>query len=217
MEENCAGNESIYRRQLTISLCEKDLRNMCGRYHFGDAGLPLLKTVYEAGFKECRPSLFFRLNYMDTGTAVLITLGEGVDTIQNRYMEEGKLSEAYAMECLSMEVLNKAYLRTEEILLEVCGLWRTAYRFPGSGLPLAMAAKIADAFGQKEVTYNGAYALIPKKSVAFIMEVQKEKPKAAGENILCSGCGNEKCAYRAGMHIRKENAERSGINRCRQG
>lgn len=197
MEENCAVNESVYRRQLIVSLCEKDLGNMCGRYHFGDAGLPLLRTVYADGIKECRASLFLRLNDREAGTAaVLITLGEGIDRMQDRFMEEGRLSEAYMIECLAMELLNKAYICTEELLQEACGMWCSAYKFPGCELPLVMAAEIVDAFEQKEVTYNGAYVLIPKKSVAFIMEIQKEKPKAVRENMLCAGCGNKKCIHR---------------------
>lgn len=197
MECSCAKKGRIYHRQFTVSLCGKDLRRMCGRYHFSHDSYPLLKAVYESCMKDCRISLYFRLDYKEAGqTAVLLTLGDNIDKRQNTCMEEGKMSEAYMMECLAMEILNKAYVQTGHILYEISGMYAGSYKFPGSELPLAVTADVIEDFQQKEVRCNEMYMLLPKKSVVYLTKMQNEKPKAGKEQLLCAECKNEGCIHR---------------------
>lgn len=40
---------------------------------------------------------------------VFLTLGDGVDALQDVYLERKCLSEAYIIECVSLAILDKAY------------------------------------------------------------------------------------------------------------
>lgn len=207
---------------IKAELCESDLKNMCGRYHFDDIGLPLLRKVYKNYMENCMVSAYFSVSEKEPGrAAVLMTLGKGIDDMQNRLMEEGKLSEAYMVECIAMELLTRAYALGDEILHKQTGWWCGQYEFPGADQPLEAAAEIVDAFGETEVSYNNAYVLFPKKSTAFIIRMQKEKPDRKREQLLCAGCTNQKCEKRLteskelNYGYRRIFGERGG-NRCRK-
>lgn len=186
-------------RVLPVDLCESDLMNMCGRYHFDDTGLPLLREVYENYFRNAAVSAYFSWSgHIGDKAVVLMTLGEDVDRVQSSLMEEESLSEAYMAECIAMELLMKAYGRGDDFLRERTGLWCGQYEFPGTGRPMEDVAEIVDSFGQEEISYNGAYMLIPKKSVAYIVPLQTKEPEVKRKQSLCAGCNRTDCEKRAG-------------------
>lgn len=190
-------NERKEHRLVSIDLCATDLRDICGRYHFGDIGFPLLMEIYKKYFKNNMVSAYFAWSKKETDRAsVLMTLGKKVDDIQNRFMEEGRLSEAYMMECIATEQLAKAYAKGDDFLHEKTGLWCGKYEFPGTERPMEDIAEIVDAFDQEEIFYNAAYVLMPKKSVAYTVLMQEEEPDMRREQALCTGCGREGCERR---------------------
>ncbi len=192
-------SERKEHRILSVDLCESELKNMCGRYHFGDTGLPLLREVYEKYFRNTAVSAYFSWGgQIGDKAAVLMTLGEGVDCVQSDLMEEGSLSEAYMAECIAMELLMKAYGRGDDFLRRHTGLWCGQYEFPGTERPMEDVAQIVDFFGQEEISYNSAYMLIPKKSVAYTVPLQAKEPEAEREQSLCAGCNRKDCEKRAG-------------------
>ncbi|WMC93536.1 hypothetical protein [Kineothrix sp. MB12-C1] len=182
-------------RLLQVDLCESDIKNICGRYHFEDIDLPLLQEVYGSYLKGCMISAYFTWLEEDRIAAVL-TLGKEIDEVQGGLMEGGKLSEAYMLECLSSELLMKAYEKADDFLQDRTKLWCGMYEFPGSDCPIEELGNLLLASGQKEVTCNEAYALIPQKSVAYFVRMQREKSKMKREQSLCANCKNYSCNNR---------------------
>lgn len=201
---------------IAIELCESDIKNMCGRYHFKDADLALLAKVYRECFSIREVSVYYMeyFGYNDgkaggrgmekhksNSIAVLMTLGQTVDECQSRMMAEGLLLEAYAVECLSMEILNRAYGKLERLLEMETGMRWGRYLFPGSDGALEENKRILSAFEQSEVSCNDAYALIPQKSVVYIMEEQKREMYVKTAKMLAEttkraekACEAERCS-----------------------
>ncbi len=182
---------------ITVSLCENELKTICGRYHFRDTDLPLLKEVYQDHLEPCNVSAYFT---WDTGNLekvkVLMTLGKAIDEIQNHYMTISQMSRAYILECLSMELLTKAYKKADEFLHDKTGLWCGSYVFPGSDDSLEGITELVDSFMQEEITYNDAYTLMPKKSVAYIVPMEEKAPVMERESMLCASCSRHTCENR---------------------
>ncbi len=182
---------------ITVSLCENELIAICGRYHFRDTDLPLLKEVYQEHLKPCMVSTYFLWNAESLEEAkVLMTLGKAIDEKQNHLMGTGQMSKAYILECLSMELLTKAYKKADDFLHDKTGLWCGVYMFPGSDGSLEGVAELVDSFRQEEITYNEAFNLIPKKSVAYKVMMVEEAPSLERESMLCAGCSRQTCENR---------------------
>lgn len=182
---------------ITVSLCENELKALCGRYHFRDTDLPLLKEVYQEYFEPCIVSAYFIWNSKSLEeAAVLMTLGKAIDEMQNHLMASGQMSKAYIFECLSMELLTKAYKKADDFLHDKTGLWCGVYMFPGSDGSLEGVAELVDSFRQEEIIYNEAYNLIPKKSVAYKVTMVEEAPATERESMLCASCSRHTCENR---------------------
>lgn len=217
---------------IAIELCESDIKNMCGRYHFKDADLALLSKAYRECFSTREVSVYYMEyfgyndekasgreieKHKDNSIAVLMTLGQTVDECQSRMMADGLLLEAYAVECLSMEILNRAYGKLERLLEMETGMRWGRYLFPGSDGSLEENKRILSAFEQSEVGCNDAYALIPQKSVVYIMEeqktqIQEEAAKRTEEACeaerlqkkLCDSCTKKDCPNRMSADSREK-------------
>lgn len=207
----------ILKNKISVGLCEGDLKNMCSRYHFEDTGLSLLQTTYRECFAERMVTVYCREvpysgenrrrdweipcdggeNHCGGGAeeklAVLMTLGQQTDEMQAGYMKQGKLSEAYAMDCIAAELLYRAYEEADRLIFEKTGMWCGRYRFPGSDIPMEVNREIVEAMGAAEVVCNDAFVLIPKKSVAYLTYMQKEKPETGRRNTMCADCGRKDC------------------------
>lgn len=138
---------------------------------------------------------------------VVLTLGKGVDALQERYTEEGRLSECYMAETIAGELLLKAYRQFNVWMEAQNGVHVARYHFFGacenavceSGLGAeelsleAMSACVG-ALGLIEVRCNQACCLTPKKSVAFLAELTGD----AGVRCegICAGCGRKDCPNR---------------------
>lgn len=194
---------------IAIELCESDIKNIGGRYHFKDADLALLAKAYWECFSTRGVSVYYMeyFGYNDgkavgreiekhksNSIAVLMTLGQTVDECQSRMMAEGLLLEAYAVECLSMEILNRAYGKLERLLEKETGMRWGRYFFPGSDGSLEENKRILSVFEQSEVSCNDAYALIPQKSVVYIMEEQKAEMQAETAKLAEKACEAERCS-----------------------
>lgn len=218
----------MHHKRISIQLCERDLKNMCSRYHFKDSDLVLLQRTYRECFSISQVSVYY-MKYIGYNNekainkteernncfAVLMTLGQQVDDSQSGLMEAGHLSEAYAVECLSMEILSKAYEELEGLLEQETGMSCGEYFFPGSDGSMEETAVILDTMKQCEVRYNEAYALIPQKSVVYIIEMkevwkeqstkavteEKESVSSLSKSLslnkkICASCNRKDCTER---------------------
>ena len=174
------------------ALCrnEQFLHSVMEKYHYDPEEYPNLKRL--AG--EMIPCLETEAGWQDreiketfpgrdqSFLAVGITLGKGIDALQEKYLQNGFLTESYMIEVLSSELLLKSYRAYTE--------WVAVHR----NLHVARLHFLGGEISALPVTCNAAYCMIPKKSVVFYAELTKDPfTKCAG---ICLGCGRRDCPNR---------------------
>lgn len=126
---------------------------------------------------------------------VVISLGAGLDRLQEQYSEQGSLSKSYMLEALAGELLMESYVAYNRYVAETTDWHVARYHFPGSeeAYPLEMLPELLAGL-TKRVTCNAAFCLIPKKSVVFVAELtQEESVQCEG---ICMGCHKMHCTNR---------------------
>lgn len=135
-------------------------------------------------------------NRVEEGTqlAAIVSLGDKVDALQNEYIDKERLTEAYMMECIGMELLKTAYELTAQKVWEKYGLWMSGFVFLGEKYPLELTEDVFRLLVPENITYNQAYMLTPKKTVVFMTTLHKERK--AGYCRVCDTCSNLQCPNR---------------------
>lgn len=203
--------------KLRAELDQAALNHMILKYHFGEDDRELIFSIHNAMKSLVCPSLYIKLGkdedrlrmsgiQYERYALVLITLGIMVDELEELYGRAEALKNAFIVECLSMEILKKAYEAMEEVVVKKWALYPGEYAFPGDRLPLEYIKDLFCLVPQKEITYNSALAFKPSKSGAFVIEL-KNTPgrKKCG---ICDNCGNLNCSYgnsKKSNHKNKEN------------
>lgn len=131
---------------------------------------------------------------------VVITLGRKVDELQEAYLRDGKLSEAYMVEVLGSEILLVAYGAYNAWIGENTENVVKRYHFLGTpaeagGLPCGLEELpgILERSGLP-VTCTEGYCMVPKKSVAFYAELTGDRTTVC--EGICMGCGRKDCPNR---------------------
>ncbi len=142
---------------------------------------------------------------------VVMTLGAGVDKLQEALLAEGKLSEAYMVEVLGSEILLLAYTVFNSWVKEHTDFVVKRYYFLGMGekaviggadgkekaaevdLRLAALPEMLERSGLSVACTEG-YCMVPKKSVAFYAELSKDRAVVC--EGVCLGCGRKDCQNR---------------------
>lgn len=126
---------------------------------------------------------------------VVMSLGNGVDCLQERYSERELLSQSYMIEVLASELLLQGYVAYNRYIRKNTDWHVARYHFLGSeeDFPLEMLPKLLKELTPL-ITCNSAFCMLPKKSVAFIAELtQDEKIQCKG---ICVGCNSLNCSNR---------------------
>ena len=126
---------------------------------------------------------------------VVMSLGNGVDCLQERYSERELLSQSYMIEVLASELLLQGYAAYNHYIKENTDWHVARYYFLGSDedFPLEMLPDLLKELTPL-ITCNSAFCMLPKKSVAFIAELtQDDDIQCRG---ICVGCNNANCSYR---------------------
>lgn len=187
------------------ALCrdEQFLHSVMKKYHYDPEEYPTLKQLAE----QMVPCLETEAGWQDRDfeetfpkgersfLAVGITLGEGIDALQENYLREGLLTESYMIEVLSSELLLKSYQAYTKCVASHRELHVARLHFLGAeGAPGLENLPALLQELQLPVTCNEAYCMIPKKSVVFYAELTKDAfTKCAG---ICLGCGRRDCPNR---------------------
>lgn len=169
------------------------------RYHFSHMDMGRLKSLYQAmeplvrakAYIKLKPELVFLKN--DNCVISIVTLGKYVDELENLYSDAERLLEAYMIECLSLEILSKAYEGLRTFLHEETGMWMAEYGFLGDQYPIERMGEILDCFSEIEVSCKGSSMMTPRKSVILISELTE---KDTGPCDTCLNCGNRACPNR---------------------
>lgn len=173
---------------------------LCRKYHYpGEEKKPLAGVALKMkGTMLDEAAFSYRLTYIDGDiqtASVVITLGEGIDCLQEKYIEASMLSECYMAEVIAGELLLRSYPVCNERIRERFGMNVSRYLFLGSA-PGHDINEIPGMLGKSglNVTCNKAFCMIPKKSVAFHAFLTFDE-KTVCEGI-CVGCGRKDCRNR---------------------
>lgn len=211
---------------LDVTLGQKDMDNLLGRYHFQPSDSQKLQAMYEA----VKPLLEVKAYYLwgvpelhvdlETYTAVFLTLGAGIDALQNVYLAGNHMSEAYMLECIGLELLSAAYEAYAAKMQLLSGKWAVKLHFIGDKYPFEYMDIIHRAMGEIDITYNDQYVMSPQKSVAFFLEMRQAEAGASPQDRtgltekrqqaahthkalchvrlahICGDCKNVDCEYR---------------------
>ena len=163
---------------------------------FGVA-VDMLPLLVEEAFWERQASCALPESSLPDGMyeAVLISLGGGIDRLQEDYGSQGRLLESYMLEGLAGELLLDAYGAYNRYVQAHTDRHVARYHFPGSEaeLPLEMLPGLLEGFN-KRVTCNGAYCMIPKKSVVLIAELTQDESVRC--QSICTNCSHIGCPNR---------------------
>ena len=195
------------RELLQVHLQDRQYRAMLTRYHFVEHDLEQLKQIGGLVESEASPAIYYDVigeNVAVAGVrdsavktervAVIVTLGSGVDELQDRYMLRERLTEGYMVECVSMELLRLAYEQAAEHIHERLGGWMSGFQFVGDQIPFEHMEEIFGYLAPQEVNYNEAYMLRPKKTVVFLTNLCDER--AGSYCHICEDCTNLTCQNR---------------------
>lgn len=220
------------KETLRIRLQEEHYKSMLERYHFRQTDLEQLRCLGEILLRTAEPVMYCepcRVTDADTkivktqtadarvGTqlAVIVSLGAKVDALQNEYINKERLTEGYMIECIGMELLKAAYELTAERIWKTFGLWIGEFAFLGERYPLELTEDVFRLLAPEEITYNQAYMLTPKKTVAFMTTLQKERK--GGYCHICDACSNLQCPNRQSADKPKESeTKRSAVSEVKQ-
>lgn len=165
------------------------------RSHFPEADLAeCLKIERELSFSDIRVRVWY-CPEQENRLLVVMTLGTDFDDLIEKYEKEEELLLAYAVECLAMEVLKKAYDIFPEKLYEREGKYPEEYHFLDDEEMRRMPELLKE-MKIREVSCNEAFALVPQKTVVFMTELSDARN--AGCISVCETCGREDCPNRTG-------------------
>lgn len=186
------------RETLQPYMIESAYRQILSRYHFHSTEEAEIRFLTERLLQTASPVVYFgrKVPEGESRLAVLVTLGIGVDNLQETYTARGELMESYMIECIAMELLKNAYEQAADIIYSHCGLWMGGFDFLGDTVPLEKMEEVFAILKPEEISYNQAYMLTPKKTVAFYTTLTDSR-KAAYCNV-CSTCSHTKCVHRRG-------------------
>jgi len=184
------------------------LENVYRKYHYGEAQKAEVQAVAEEMLPLMRREAFWvsrefpaqkrrRAENEDDVSfeKVVISLGGGIDALQEGYSEREMLSQSYMIEALAGEALLQSYEAYNRYVGEHTKLHVARYHFPGSeeAFPLEMLSGLLKELTDK-VTCNAAFCMQPKKSVVFISELTRdERVHCRG---ICVGCDSARCPNR---------------------
>ena len=127
---------------------------------------------------------------------VVMTLGSGIDKLQEKYISLGNFVECYMTEVIAEELLLEAYVAFNDWVADNTDRHVKRYHFcgDGAGLSLKQMRKILTSSACDSVTCNEAYCLTPRKSVVFRAELTTDTNSIC--EGICAGCNNQYCANR---------------------
>lgn len=209
--------DGMDKKKLALTAEAHFLDAVMKKYHFGAQERDSFFAVGRQMEDAVQESAGFW--YRESGEAALaaLTLGNCVDALQERYVQEGHLTECYMAEVIAGELMLQAYREFNRRVESESGRHVARYHFFGaqeeragnadggrkglSGaadglcrMSLEEIPAALRALGVEEIRSNGAYCLSPKKSVVFVARLTEDADvRCEG---ICTGCGRKDCPNR---------------------
>lgn len=217
-----SGKRIYIESRLWTLLTSEFLENVKNRYHYEEKDMPLLRSVAAdmAGCMRRQESVYLvyedergaqgnsvmRGDERDDGeeqhktATVIMTLGVGVDLLQERYQGTGRMLESYMVESIGGELLMQGYKVLSGWVQEHSRYYVTAQHFFGEDVryPLAQMPGALARAGQTRVSCNDVFCLKPKKSVVYEIELSENQDRKGGCIEPCAVCSRrEVCSVRS--------------------
>lgn len=173
----------------------KFLESVCEKYHYLPEDGEQMRQTALAMKGIIEKEAFFQHGLKEGEKlfdSVVISLGEGIDRLQDDYSEKGELTSAYMVEILAGEILLISYTAYNQYMERTSDCHVARYYFPGSEkeYPLTMISSMLSELNAS-VSCNESYCMIPKQSVAFLALLTKDKSvRCPG---ICLACGRKDC------------------------
>ncbi|MGN0368047.1 MAG: hypothetical protein ACI4EK_04630 [Wujia sp.] len=174
------------------------------KYHFQSEDKEQMRTLYAQMREVMSPCAIYRINNRmrhiplidNSPTAVTaLTLGDGVDELQEILMRKSALSECYMIDCMANELLLQLYTEFNKLYPKFHRRYVQRYLFVGDDIPMTkMQELLLDIDAKEEITANEYGVLQPTKSVVFFA-ILSDNPSTRCEGI-CMNCHNEQCENR---------------------
>lgn len=181
------------RLDLSLRLTDRELRECISRYHFTESDRITLAALQEAVLPLLKPRAYYASYEGEQEVACIVTLGEGLDLLQELYMREDALSEAYMLDCLGASLLQQAYEDFVAFLQKDKGRYVEKLIFLGEEYPLTLTPKLIALTGA-EVHSSEDFVLTPRKSVSLILPMTDHPVEGACH--ICRNCRNVTCSLR---------------------
>ncbi|MCD7825717.1 MAG: hypothetical protein LUH14_07150 [Clostridiaceae bacterium] len=203
---------------IKVELAERELWGLLNRYHFQEKDFSLLQSFYLAALpllhakayylwkQKDESSLHAKAYYLwkqknepslhDEYLIVFLTLGDAIDELQEIYASRKCLTEAYVLECLALEFLEKAYGEFIRQIQKESGKWAIKIDFLGDTYPIELLPELYRQFGEMDIRYNEKLVLSPAKSVVFFLPMSEKQAGNGGVCRVCDHCGNISCVLR---------------------
>ena len=177
------------------------------KYHYGETQASefqivaeeMLPLMRDEAFWERKVSFEENQHQSEARSVILeqivMSLGNGIDCLQERYSERELLSQSYMIEVLASELLLQGYAAYNRYIRKNTDWHVARYHFLGSedDFSLEMLPNLLKELTPL-ITCNSAFCMLPKKSVAFIADLtQDDKVRCRG---ICVGCKNLNCPNR---------------------
>lgn len=180
-------------KRLYLRLNEEQIHKAAQRYHFEENG-NFFQKIYKKVVRSLSPVLYYEYNYPIKGqTVVIISLGKGIDTWLDFFQKEGKFLEAYAVECLGLELLSCAYEQLDTIFYREQRQFVRKRQFCDAEQLVTIVQKLEKRWPEFPVQINSAGTLLPSKSVLFYAQLGKT-PSCHKEE--CQTCSHKSCVFR---------------------
>lgn len=194
--------KNIQRKPLQVELTKEDRKALAERYHFQESDHSELDMLYTVLYPLTEAEVCYRiwpeLEKGKRAAICVVTLGAGVDALQEIYTQSEEMLNVYMLECIGSTMLEKAYKQVEQMLYEETGLHVSKYQFPGNETAIEQVRSILEEMSvhmeDMPVSCNEACMMQPKKSVVYIVGLEKEKV----ETCICDTCQKKDCAHRQG-------------------
>ncbi len=186
--------------EFEVPFSKAEYEHALARWHFPETDFLNCLKVREKIGSTSRVKSWYRFE-QEEKILVILTLGNQFDQLMDQYEAKGELFGAYALECLSMEILRKAYGLFEKALYDQIGKYPGEFRFLNEE-EMKKVPQMLSQMNIDEVRCNEAFALIPQKTVAFFTELSEEKK--ADCTRICENCGQKDCPNRIKEEVRGE-------------
>lgn len=179
--------------QLNLDKNSIDINKLISRYHYSREDYARLSTLVDLALMISEPVGYYDIAQTNQ-IYFLMTLGATFDKQLDLFMSSGKLTEAYMLDCIGNELMNKAYSSLIYEAEQASGKFINQIDFLGDNYPLSMITDFFALLKPEEISYCEAFTLSPSKSVSFLASLEDNKKES--ELHICTNCTNYSCPHR---------------------